>query len=97
MFSLKSRLTPALNGAMVTLATAPFNAEFLISMSKKRADEPYVQQKVNIPATLMARFSLLYWDPVLKKVRYGKVSEIVTKLLTDHVNKTEAEQRGDNV
>lgn len=61
-------------------------------MAKPRAVEPYVQQKVNLPSTLMARFSLLYWDPVNRKVAYGAVSKVVTALLTDHVNKMEAEQ-----
>lgn len=58
-------------------------------MGKPRAIEPYVQQKVNLPATLMARFQLLHWDPVNRKVKYGAVSEVVTSLLTDYVNKME--------
>lgn len=59
-------------------------------MSKKRASEPYVQQKVNLPATLMARFSLLHWDPVLRKVKYAAVSKVLSTLLTEYVNKAEA-------
>lgn len=61
-------------------------------MSKKRAAEPYVQQKVNLPATLMARFALLHWDPVLNKVKYAAVSEVITALLSDYVNKAEADK-----
>lgn len=61
-------------------------------MSRKRADEPYVQQKINLPATLAARFTLLHWDPVGRKVKYGAFSEVVSKLLSDYVNKTEAER-----
>lgn len=61
-------------------------------MSRKRADEPYVQQKVNLPATLAARFSLLHWDPVSRKVKYGSFSEVITTLLADYVNRTEAER-----
>lgn len=79
---------------MVRGTTAPLTQPRLSPMGKPRATEPYVQQKVNLPATLMARFTLLYWDPVNRKVRYGAVSEIVTQLLSDHVNKMEAEQRG---
>lgn len=60
-------------------------------MSKRRAAEPYVQQKINLPATLVARFSMLHWDPVLRKVKYAAFSEVVTALLTDYVNRTEAE------
>lgn len=59
-------------------------------MSKKRASEPYVQQKVNLPATLMARFSILHWDPVLRKVKYAAVSKVLSTLLTEYVNKAEA-------
>lgn len=58
-------------------------------MSKKRAPEPYVQQKVNLPATLMARFSLLHWDPVLRKVKYAAVSKVLTLLLTEYVRNAE--------
>lgn len=58
-------------------------------MSRNRATEAYVQTKVNFPATLMARFSLLHWDPVLNKSRYGAVSEVLTKLLTNYVNQLE--------
>ena len=61
-------------------------------MSRPKAAEAYVQQKVNLPATLMARFTLLHWDPVLRKVRYGAVSEVVTKLLKDYVDAEEARQ-----
>lgn len=58
-------------------------------MSRARATEPYVQQKISLPATLMARFSLLHFDPVLSKAKYGAVSDVMTKLLTDYVNKME--------
>lgn len=60
-------------------------------MSRKRAAEPYVQQKINLPATLAARFSMLHWDPVAKKVKYGAYSEVISTLLADYVNKAEAE------
>lgn len=60
------------------------------SVSRPKAPEPYVQQKISLPATLMARFSRLHWDPVLNKVRYGAVSEVATKLLTNYVNSMEA-------
>lgn len=59
-------------------------------MSRQKASEPYVQQKINLPATLMARFSVLHFDPVNRKVEYGAVSKIVTILLTDYVSKMEA-------
>lgn len=58
-------------------------------MSRQRTIEPYVQQKISLPATLMARFSRLHWDPVLQKTRYGAVSDVVTKLLTDYVGRME--------
>lgn len=58
-------------------------------MSQTRTSEPYVQTKVNFPATLMARFGLLHWDPVLNKPRYGAVSEVLTKLLSGYVNQME--------
>lgn len=60
-------------------------------MGKPRATEPYVQQKVNLPATLMARFSLHHWDAVNRKVKYGAVSEVFTKLLSEYVSKMDAE------
>jgi hypothetical protein len=58
-------------------------------MSRQRTSEPYVQQKVSIPATLFARFSRFHWDPVLNKVQYGSISRILTELLSDYVNKME--------
>ena len=58
-------------------------------MTRKRTAEPYVQQKISLPATLVARFSRLHWDPVLTKTRYGAMSDIMTKLLTDYVNRAE--------
>jgi hypothetical protein len=58
-------------------------------MSKTKSAEPYVQQKVNIPATLMARFSLLHMDPVARKVKYGAVSKVVTRLLSEYVSRAE--------
>lgn len=59
-------------------------------MSRQKAAEPYIQQKISLPATLMARFSLLHFDPVLTKTKYGAISKIVTLLLTDYVRKAEA-------
>jgi hypothetical protein len=58
-------------------------------MSRKRTAEHYVQQKVSFPATLFARFSRFYWDPVLNKLQYGAISRVMTQLLTDHVNRLE--------
>lgn len=58
-------------------------------MVRPRAPEPYVRQKVNFPATLMARFGNIHWDPVLRKVQYGAVSHVLTTLLTDYVNRME--------
>lgn len=57
-------------------------------MSRKRKPY-YVQQKVSIPATLLARFSRFHWDPVLNKVQYGAISSVLTDLLTDYVNRME--------
>lgn len=58
-------------------------------MSRRRTPEHYVQQKVSFPATLFARFSRFYWDPVLNKLQYGAISKVMTELLTDYVNKLE--------
>lgn len=58
-------------------------------MGRKKSAEPYVQQKITLPATLMARFSMLNWDPIHSKTQYGAISEVVTRLLTDYVNKME--------
>ena len=58
-------------------------------MSRRKAPEPYIQQKVSIPFTLFARFSRFHWDPVLNRVEYGAISKILTDLLTDYVNKME--------
>ena len=55
----------------------------------RRTPEPYIQQKVSIPATLLARFSRFHWDPVLNKPQYGAISRVVTRLLADYVNKME--------
>jgi hypothetical protein len=63
-------------------------------VSRKKTEEPYVQQKISLPATLMARFSMLHFDPVLSKTRYGAVSEVVTKLLTNYVNEMEGHSDG---
>lgn len=61
-------------------------------MTRKRKDEGYIQQKVSLPAVLMARFSRLHWDPVLIKTRYGAISDVLTALLTNYVNKLEQGQ-----
>jgi hypothetical protein len=58
-------------------------------MSRRRAQEPYIQQKVSFPMTLFARFSRFHWDPVLNKPEYGAISRVMTQLLTDYVNKLE--------
>lgn len=57
-------------------------------MSRQRKS-PYVQQKVSLPATLIARFSRFHWDATLNKVQYGAISEVLTRLLTDYVNRME--------
>lgn len=75
---------------MLSQCTAPFTNFPVPLMSRARAAEPYVQQKISLPATLMARFSNLHWDPVLSKPRYGAVSEVLTKLLSDYVNRMES-------
>ena len=49
----------------------------------------YVQQKVSIPATLLARFSRFHWNPVSNRVKYGAISEVLTDLLADYVNRME--------
>jgi hypothetical protein len=49
----------------------------------------YVQQKVSIPATLLARFSQFHWDAAKSKVKYGAISDVLTGLLTDYVNRME--------
>lgn len=58
-------------------------------MSKKRAEEPYVQLKISVPATLAARFSLLHFDAVNRKVEYGAYSKVFTRFLADYVNREE--------
>ena len=58
-------------------------------MSRRRAPERYVQQKISLPATLFARFSRYHWNPALNKLNYGAVSKVMTQLLTDYVNKLE--------
>ena len=60
-----------------------------IAMSRLRSREPWVQQKVTLPATLMARFSRFHWDPVLNKPQYGAISRVMTELLTEYVNRLE--------
>ena len=57
-------------------------------MSRRRKPS-YVQQKVSIPATLLARFSQFHWDATLNKVQYGAISEVLTSLLSDYVNRME--------
>lgn len=49
----------------------------------------YVQQKVSIPATLLARFSKFHWNAAQNKVQYGAISAVLTALLTDYVNRME--------
>lgn len=61
----------------------------VFALSRARSPEPYVQQKLTLNATLVARFQLLHWDPVNSKAKYGKMSEVVNKLLADYVNKME--------
>lgn len=72
---------------MLRLTTAPFCMEFTVP--KSRATEAYVQQKVSLPATLVARFAMLHFDPVLQKTRYGAISDVLSALLTNYVNSME--------
>ena len=58
-------------------------------MPKPRATEAYVQQKVSLHATTVARFQLLHFDPVLQKTRYGAMSAVLNSLLTNYVNARE--------
>lgn len=60
-------------------------------MSKRRKSEPYVQVKINIPATINARLELAIWDPVLKKPSYGKRSEIITSLIQEWLERNLAQ------
>ena len=64
----------------------------ITSMSRLRSREPWVQQKVTLPATLLARFSRFHWDPVLNKPQYGAISRVMTELLTEYVNRLENPQ-----
>jgi len=50
-------------------------------MSRRRKSEPYVQIKVNLPATLNALLEDQLWDPVLKKPRYAERSTLITSLI----------------
>ena len=61
----------------------------ITSMSRLRSREPWVQQKITLPATLLARFSRFHWDPVLNKPQYGAISKVITDLLSDYVNRME--------
>jgi hypothetical protein len=55
-----------------------------------RSRKPYyVQQKVSIPATLLARFSRFHWNAAQNKVQYGAISTVLTALLSDYVNRME--------
>jgi hypothetical protein len=56
---------------------------------RRRSPEPWVRQKVILPATLLARFSRFHWDPVHNKPEYGAISAVLTNLLTDYVNRLE--------
>src|SRR5215831_8312559 len=84
------------NGAIIALITAPIGLLSLLSgekgketVTRQRTTEPYIQQKITIPATLAARFSRFHWDAAKNKVQYGAISKIVTELLSDYVNKLE--------
>jgi hypothetical protein len=57
-------------------------------MSRRRKPY-YVQQKVSIPATLLARFSKFHWNAAQNKVQYGAISDVLTALLSDYVNRME--------
>lgn len=59
-------------------------------MSRPRTTEPYVQQKISLPATLMARFSLHHFDPIHNKTRYGAISAVLSRLLSDYMNRIDA-------
>ena len=48
-----------------------------------------MQQKVSIPATLLARFSRFHWDATLNKIQYGAISTVVSDLLSNYVNRME--------
>lgn len=71
------------------LLPAPRALSGVSVMVRPRAIEPYVRQKVNFPATLIARFGNIHWDPVLRKPQYGAISHVLTQLLTSYVNQME--------
>lgn len=54
-------------------------------MPRRTKHEPYVQIKVNLPATLNALLEQAMWDPVLNKPRYGERSELIALLVTKHL------------
>ena len=46
-----------------------------------------VKLTINIPEKVYARLQLLFFDPVVGRARYGKLSGLVTNLLQDWLGK----------
>lgn len=69
---------------------------------RRSGDEPQRERRTYAPEWLVLELDQLYSDPINHKPIYGYWSQLVTKLLTDHLNeikagakKLQAEQFGD--
>ncbi len=63
----------------------PFHTKDTPPVSRKHI-EPTVQFKGRLPASLVREVKILLLDPTTGQVRYGSLSDLLTKLLRDWVN-----------
>lgn len=62
-------------------------------MARARAPIPYVKWKICIPVDLAAAIEELFFDPALKKTRYGSRGDLIVLLLTRYLEEQRAAPR----
>lgn len=57
----------------------------------RRRGETLVRWNMTIPLDLAARFERLHEHPAYRKVLYGSKSQVISRLLSDYLDKLESE------
>lgn len=54
-------------------------------MPRRRHTDPPSKVTISLPSTLLAKISLILFDPVRGKRKHGELSSLITKLLEDWI------------
>jgi len=55
-------------------------------MPRPRQTDRPKRKEVSIPSSIIARFEKRYWDPLYNRVQPGAWSNLITRLLRDHLD-----------